>query len=72
MRQSLYIVEQALRDLPGGPIMGNAPKAMRPPKGDAYQRIENARDFAYLVSDGRSPAPYRVKYRSPCFVNRKG
>ena len=74
MRQSLYIVEQALRDLPGGPIMGNAPKAMRPPKGDAYQRIENARgDFGvYLVSDGRSPAPYRVKYRSPCFVNLQG
>jgi NADH-quinone oxidoreductase subunit D len=74
MRQSLYIVQQALRDLPGGPIMGNAPKAMRPPKGDAYQRIENARgDFGvYLVSDGRSPAPYRVKYRSPCFVNLQG
>jgi NADH-quinone oxidoreductase subunit D len=74
MRQSLYIVEQALRDLPGGPIMGNAPKAMRPPKGDAYQRIENARgDFGvYLVSDGRSPAPYRVKYRSPGFVNLQG
>jgi NADH-quinone oxidoreductase subunit D len=74
MRQSLRIVEQALRDLPGGPIMGNAPKAMRPPKGDAYQRIENARgDFGvYLVSDGRGSAPYRVKYRSPCFVNLQG
>jgi NADH-quinone oxidoreductase subunit D len=71
MRQSLLIVQQALRDLPGGPIMGNAPKALRPPKGDSYQRIENARgDFGvYLVSDGRSAAPYRVKYRSPCFVN---
>jgi NADH-quinone oxidoreductase subunit D len=74
MRQSLRIVEQAVRDLPGGPIMGNAPRAMRPPKGDAYQRIENARgDFGvYLVSDGRSAAPYRVKYRSPCFVNLQG
>jgi NADH-quinone oxidoreductase subunit D len=71
MRQSLGIVQQAIRDLPGGPVMGNAPKALRPPKGDAYQRIENARgDFGvYIVSDGRSPAPYRVKYRSPCFVN---
>ncbi len=71
MRQSLLIVQQALRDLPGGPIMGNAPKALRPPQGDSYQRIENARgDFGvYLVSDGRSAAPYRVKYRSPCFVN---
>jgi NADH-quinone oxidoreductase subunit D len=74
MRQSLRIVEQAIAQLPGGPIMGNAPKALRPPKGDVYQRIENARgDFGvYLVSDGRSAAPYRVKYRSPCFVNLQG
>ncbi len=74
IRQSLGIVEQAIRDLPAGPIMGNAPKALRPPKGDAYQRIENARgDFGvYIVSDGRSAAPYRVKYRSPCFVNLQG
>jgi len=74
MRQSVRIVEQAIKDFPSGPFMGNAPKALRPPKGDAYQRIENARgDFGvYLVSDGRSAAPYRVKYRSPCFVNLQG
>ncbi len=71
MRQSVRIIEQAIKELPGGPIMGNAPKALRPPKGDAYQRIENSRgDFGvYIVSDGRSSAPYRVKYRSPCFCN---
>jgi NADH-quinone oxidoreductase subunit D len=74
MRQSVRIIEQALRDFEQtrpGDFMGNAPKALRPPKGDAYQRIENARgDFGvYIVSDGRSPAPYRVKYRSPCFCN---
>ena len=74
IRQSLRIIEQAIKEFPGGPFIGNAPKAMRPPKGDAYQRIENARgDFGvYLVSDGRSAAPYRVKYRSPCFVNLQG
>jgi NADH-quinone oxidoreductase subunit D len=74
MIQSLRIVEQALKELPGGPFMGNAPKALRPPKGEAYQRVENARgDFGvYIVSDGRSPAPYRVKYRSPCFCNLQG
>jgi NADH-quinone oxidoreductase subunit D len=71
MRQSVRIIDQALKDLPGGPTMGNAPKALRPPKGEAYVRIENSRgDFGvYLVSDGKSSAPYRVKYRSPCFVN---
>ncbi|MGH2350795.1 MAG: NADH-quinone oxidoreductase subunit D [Chloroflexota bacterium] len=74
MRQSIRIIEQAIKELPGGPFIGNAPKAMRPPKGDAYQRIENSRgDFGvYLVSAGNSPAPYRVKYRSPCFVNLQG
>jgi NADH-quinone oxidoreductase subunit D len=71
MYQSTRIIQQALKALPKGPIMGNAPKAIRPPKGDSYQRVENARgDFGvYLVSDGRSSAPYRVKYRSPCFCN---
>ena len=71
MRQSVRIIDQALKDLPVGPTMGNAPKALRPPKGEAYVRIENSRgDFGvYLVSDGKSSAPYRVKYRSPCFVN---
>ena len=71
MYQSTRIIEQALKQLPKGPIMGNAPKAIRPPKGDSYQRVENARgDFGvYLVSDGKSSAPYRVKYRSPCFSN---
>jgi len=69
--QSTRIIEQALKQLPKGPIMGNAPKAIRPPKGDSYQRVENARgDFGvYIVSDGKSSAPYRVKYRSPCFSN---
>ena len=71
MYQSTRIIEQALKQLPKGPIMGNAPKAVRPPKGDSYQRVENARgDFGvYIVSDGKSSAPYRVKYRSPCFSN---
>jgi len=71
MYQSTRIIEQALKQLPKGPFMGKAPKAVRPPKGDSYQRVENARgDFGvYIVSDGKSPAPYRVKYRSPCFSN---
>jgi NADH-quinone oxidoreductase subunit D len=71
MRQSIRIVEQALDQFPGGPFMGNAPKALRPPKGEAYQVTEHSRgEFGvYLVSDGRSPAPYRVKYRSPSFCN---
>jgi len=71
MRQSVRIVEQAIKELPGGPILGNVPKVLRPPAGEAYARVENSRgDFGvYIVSAGGSTAPYRVKYRSPCFVN---
>lgn len=73
MRQSVNIVEQAIDQLPRGPFMGNAPKALRPPKGEAYQRVEHARgDYGvYLVSDGRA-APYRAKYRSPSYCNLMG
>src|SRR5271154_3032057 len=41
-----------------------------PPPGQVYQRIESPRGemCTYVVSDG-SPKPFRVKFRSPCFVN---
>ena len=41
-----------------------------PPPGQVYQRIESPRGEmnTYMVSDG-SPHPFRVKFRSPCFVN---
>lgn len=43
---------------------------MRPPKGEAYTRIENSRGEVgfYVVSDGKDVA-YRVKCRSPSFHN---
>jgi NADH-quinone oxidoreductase subunit D len=71
MRQSVRIVEQAIKELPGGPFMGNAPKALRPPRGEAFQTVEHSRgEFGvFVVSDGTSPSPYRVKYRSPSFCN---
>ncbi len=41
-----------------------------PPPGQVYQRIESPRGemCTYLVSDG-SPKPFRVKFRTPTFVN---
>ena len=71
MHQSSRIIEQALKDLPGGPILGNVPKSLRTPAGEAYQRIENSRgDFGvYLVSEQNKMEPYRVKYRSPSYCN---
>jgi NADH-quinone oxidoreductase subunit D len=71
MEQSIGIVEQALADLPGGEFRSPKIKQkIRPPKGEAYTRIENSRGEVgfYLVSDGKDVA-YRNKCRSPSFHN---
>src|SRR5881409_3154099 len=72
MRESVKILQQALRDLPAGPIMD--PKAklrgFRPKPGEAYGRIEAPKGELgfYLISDG-SPNPYRYRVRPPSFIN---
>jgi NADH-quinone oxidoreductase subunit D len=72
MRESLKILEQALRDLPGGPIID--PKAklrgFRPKAGEAYGRIEAPKGELgfYLISDGTAN-PYRYRVRPPSFIN---
>jgi NADH-quinone oxidoreductase subunit D len=72
MRESLKILNQALRDIPTGPIMD--PKAkirgFRPPAGEAYGRIESPKGELgfYLISDG-SPNPYRYRVRPPSLIN---
>ena len=72
MRESIKIVEQALKDIPGGPVMD--PKAkirgFRPKPGEAYGRIEAPKGELgfYLISDG-SPNPYRYRVRPPSLIN---
>jgi NADH-quinone oxidoreductase subunit D len=72
MRESLKILQPALRDIPAGPIID--PKAklrgFRPKAGEAYARIEAPKGELgfYLISDG-SPNPYRYRVRPPSFVN---
>lgn len=70
MRESIGIVKQALDDLPLGEMMAKVPKVLKPPTGEVYSRIESPRGELgmYLVSDG-SQNPYRLKIRSPAFVN---
>jgi NADH-quinone oxidoreductase subunit D len=70
MRESVKIVRQALRDIPQGDIRGRMPKILRPPKGEAYARIEGPKGEIgfYLISDG-STSPYRYKVRAPSYIN---
>ena len=72
MRESVRIVEQALKEIPGGPIID--PKAklrgFRPKPGEAYGRIEGPKGELgfYLISDG-STNPYRYRVRPPSLIN---
>ena len=77
MRESLKILEQALKEIPSGPAISpkglalvKAPRTFRPAKGDAYGRVEAPKGELgfYLVSDG-SPQPYRYHIRAPSFIN---
>ena len=70
MYESLNIIEQALEQIPAGPVAALGRRLIRPPKGDVYVRSENPRGEigVYLVSDG-SDKPYRVKVRPPSFCN---
>jgi NADH:ubiquinone oxidoreductase subunit D len=70
MRQSKRILEQALRDLPSGPVVGKIPKVFRPAKGWAYARTESPKGEIgfYLVSEGKVE-PYRFHIRAPSFIN---
>jgi NADH-quinone oxidoreductase subunit D len=69
MRQSVRIIEQAMQQIPEGEVMA-AVKAIRPPKGETYCRLETARGDmgVYIVSEGGTK-PYRCKYRAACFSN---
>jgi NADH-quinone oxidoreductase subunit D len=72
MRESVKILEQALRDIPAGPIMDTKTKirGFRPKAGEAYGRIESPKGELgfFLISDG-SPNPYRYRVRPPSLIN---
>lgn len=70
MEQSIRIIDQALTQLPEGPIMAKVPKVIKPPAGEVYHHVENARgDLGYyLVSDG-GMKPYRWHARRPAMIN---
>ncbi len=72
MRESVKILNQALKDIPDGPIIDPKTKirGFKPKPGEAYGRIESPKGELgfYLVSDGTAN-PYRYRVRSCCMMN---
>jgi NADH-quinone oxidoreductase subunit D len=72
MRESIGILEQALKEIPDGPVMD--PKAklrgFKPKPGEAYGRIEAPKGELgfYLISTGGAE-PYRYRVRPPSLIN---
>ncbi|WP_242492568.1 F420H2 dehydrogenase subunit FpoD [Methanolobus psychrotolerans] len=74
MRESMYIIEQCLDQIPSGPLFpegtpyGKRSPVMRIPAGEVFHRVEAPRGEMgfYMVSDG-SDKPYRVKVRGPVY-----
>lgn len=74
VRQSLRILQQALRDLPEGSIQTGKPQyQVRVPAGEVYGRVEGPKGELgyYIVSTGK-PNPWRYHVRAPSFINLTG
>jgi NADH-quinone oxidoreductase subunit D len=70
MIESIKIVRWCLARIEDGPVMGEIPKTLRVPAGEAYVGIENPRGELghYVASDGGKQA-IRVRVRGPSFTN---
>jgi NADH-quinone oxidoreductase subunit D/NADH-quinone oxidoreductase subunit C/D len=71
MRQSVRILQQAIRSLPEGPIQEGKPQyQVRVPAGESYGRVEGPKGELgfYVVSTGKAN-PWRYHVRAPSFIN---
>jgi NADH-quinone oxidoreductase subunit D len=70
MWESMNIIEQLIDNIPEGPYAVKMKPIIKLPEGEYYQRVETARGElgVFIISEGNKN-PYRVKFRSPNFVN---
>ena len=71
MRQSIRILQQVVKDIPGGEIQtGKAQYQVRVPAGESYGRVEGPKGELgfYILSNGK-PNPVRYHIRAPSFIN---
>ncbi len=74
IRQSIRIIQQAIRDIPEGPIQEGKPQyQVRVPAGESYGRVDGPKGELgfYVVSNGK-PNPWRYHVRAPSFINLTG
>jgi NADH-quinone oxidoreductase subunit C/D len=71
IRQSIRIVQQAIRSLPAGPIMSVKPAyQVRVPAGEAYGRVEGPKgELGFFIISNGKPNPWRYHVRAPSFIN---
>lgn len=71
IRQSLRILQQAVRDIPEGPIQEGKPQyQVRVPAGESYGRVEGPKgELGYYVVSTGKPNPWRYHVRAPSFIN---
>lgn len=69
MAESVKIIRQALKDMPSGDVLLKKVPRKAPAK-EVYAHTEDPRGEAgmYIIGNG-TDRPYRVKIRSPAFVN---
>ncbi len=60
MEQSMRIIEQALANLPGGPIITDDKRVALPPKSEVYSNIEALMNHFKLIYEGILPPPGEV------------
>ncbi len=71
IRQSLRILQQAIKQIPEGPVMTGKPQyQVRVPAGESYGRVESPKgELAFYVVSNGKPNPFRYHVRPASFVN---
>ena len=71
MRLAIALIRECIANLPGGAVRARLGHVWKCPKGEAYYTVEGAKGEVgiYMISDGRSPNPFRAKMRGPSFNN---
>ncbi|HEX2971328.1 MAG TPA: NADH-quinone oxidoreductase subunit D [Tepidisphaeraceae bacterium] len=70
MKQCCRILRQCIEQIPEGSFRAKLPRAMKVPAGEVYCEYENPRGhLGFFIESQGGPIPYRVKIKSPCFVN---